>query len=106
MNLHTDVKSELEARLNELMQRAADIEARLSNPGSADWEENATESEDDEVLSGIGSVTKNEIQEIKLALNRIETGHYGKCTSCGDAISKARLAALPFATTCIICAGI
>ena len=104
MNHNSTIKAELEARLNELMQRAAEIETRLSNPGSADWEENATESEADEVISGVGSLTKNEIQEIKLALNRIEMGHYGKCTSCGEAISKPRLEALPYASTCIKCA--
>jgi len=104
MNHNSTIKAGLEARLNELMQRAAEIETRLSNPGSADWEENATESEDDEVLSGVGTLTKNEIQEIKLALNRIETGHYGKCTSCGESISKLRLEALPYASTCIKCA--
>lgn len=104
MTQHSEVKEVLEARLEELTQRAAEIEARLSNPGNADWEENAVESEDDEVLSGVGSAAKNEIQEIKLALSLIESGHYGKCTACGGPIAKARLEALPFATTCIKCA--
>ena len=104
MNHNSAVKAMLEEQLKELLQRAADIELRLSNPGSADWEENATESEDDEVLSSVGRMTKNEIQEIKLALNQIETGQYGKCTSCGESISKARLEDLPYATRCVRCA--
>jgi RNA polymerase-binding transcription factor DksA len=104
MNQYSAVKATLEARLIELAQRAADIETKLSDPGNADWEENATESEDDEVLSSVGSATKNEIHEIKLALNLIESGQYGKCTSCGGPIAKARLEALPYATTCIKCA--
>lgn len=98
------VKATLEARLAELMQRAAEIEAKLSNPGSTDWEENAVESEDDEVLSTVGSTAKNEIHEIRLALSRIESGHYGTCTSCGGKIPKDRLAALPYVSTCIKCA--
>lgn len=104
MKQYSAVKATLEARLEELTQRATEIESRLSNPGNADWEENATESEDDEVLSGVGSAAKSEIHEIKLALNLIETGHYGKCTACGGPIAKARLEALPYATTCIKCA--
>ena len=104
MDHNSAVKTTLEARLKELVQRATDIEARLSDPGSTDWEENATESEDDEVLSSVGSMAKNEIQEIKLALNRIETGHYGICTSCGESIAKARLEDLPYATRCVRCA--
>ena len=104
MNDNSAIKAALEVRLNELMRRAGEIEAKLSDPGNADWEENAVESEDDEVLSRLGSAAKNEIQEIKLALNLIESGQYGKCTACGRAIAKDRLAALPFATTCIKCA--
>jgi DnaK suppressor protein len=104
MNQYSAVKAALEARLDELMQRAAEIESRLSSPGSSDWEENAQESEDDEVMSGVGRVAKHEIQEIRLALNLIESGQYGKCTACGDTIAKARLEALPYVTTCIKCA--
>lgn len=101
---HTAIRKELEARLLELMSRATGIEEKLSNPGSRDWEENAVESEDDEVLSGLGDLTKNEIHEVKLALSLIESGHYGQCTGCGKAISRERMAALPHATTCIECA--
>ncbi len=104
MSNHAKLKAALEAKLNELMNRAEDIEGALSNPGNSDWEENALESENDEVLAGVGDLTKDEIHEIKLALSRIESGQYGKCSSCGEDISKERLAALPFATTCIKCA--
>lgn len=104
MTDHSAIKHELEARLKELMDRAVEIEAVLSTPGSRDWEENAVESEDDEVMSGVGSITKSEINEIRLALNLIESGDYGKCTACGKAIAKERLAALPYATKCIRCA--
>ena len=37
------------------------------------------------------------------ALNRIETGTYGVCESCGNAIGKARLQAFPRATLCVTC---
>ena len=93
------VKAELESKLQELEQRASGIENRLSDPGNKDWEENATLHEDDEVLAGLG-----DLQEIKLALSRIEAGTYGICTSCAKKIPKARLTALPFATTCVDCA--
>lgn len=104
MTNYDGVKKALEAQLEELLQRAAGIEDSLSTPGSSDWEENAVESEDDEVLAGVGSLTKAEIVEIRLALNLIETGKYGKCTACGAEISKERLAAMPYATKCIRCA--
>lgn len=104
MTKHADVKAALEAQLEELTRRATEIEADLSNPGSSDWSENAVESEDDEVLSRVGRVTKDEIQEIRLALNQIEAGHYGVCTACGGKISKERLTVMPYATKCVRCA--
>lgn len=104
MTGNAKIKAALEAQLEELLQRAEKIEEQLSSPGNPDWEENAVESEDDEVLAGIGDLTKHEISEIRLALSRIESGQYEKCSGCGQPISKERLNAIPYATTCIRCA--
>jgi DnaK suppressor protein len=101
---HSAVKTALKAKLDELLGRVSAVEAHLSTPGSSDWEENAIESEDDEVLVKIGDVTTKDIAEIRLALSRIESGHYGQCVTCGKSILKERLAALPYATQCIDCA--
>ena len=43
------------------------------------------------------------IGKIKEALERIETGSYGVCESCGEEISEARLKARPVTTLCIEC---
>ncbi len=43
------------------------------------------------------------IANIDEALRSIEKGAYGVCDSCGELISKPRLAVLPFATNCIKC---
>jgi DnaK suppressor protein len=37
------------------------------------------------------------------ALERIETGTYGTCVSCGEPIGKARLQAFPRAVLCVSC---
>jgi DnaK suppressor protein len=37
------------------------------------------------------------------AIARIESGTYGTCESCGEAIGKARLRAFPRATLCVSC---
>jgi RNA polymerase-binding protein DksA len=37
------------------------------------------------------------------ALNRIENGTYGICTTCGQTIAAERLEAVPWATLCIDC---
>jgi DnaK suppressor protein len=97
------VKADLEGKLKALYSRALEIEGVLSDPGNSDWEENATEMENDETWAAVGDVTKNEIREIRLALQRIERGDYGKCESCGRPIAAERLEALPWVSSCIRC---
>lgn len=104
MNNYDSIKMSLQSKLNELTVRAAEIEDDLSDRGDSDWAENAIESEDDEVLTGLAKATIHDIHEIKLALNRIDAGKYGICTSCGNKIPKLRLDVIPFATTCVNCA--
>jgi RNA polymerase-binding transcription factor len=43
------------------------------------------------------------IKKIKKALDRIETGTFGICESCGEDISIERLKARPVTTQCIDC---
>ena len=69
---HSAIKAALKAKLDELRGRASAVEGHLSTPGSSDWDDNATESEDDDVLLTIGDVTSNDIAEIQLAISRIE----------------------------------
>ena len=104
MSDHAALKAQLIQRLRELNERTMDIEKTVSSAGNPDWEDNAIESEDDDVLMKIGNMTENEIHEIKLAISRIDAGDYGLCVECGKKIAKERLEALPFATTCIACA--
>ncbi len=105
MSGHLKVKAVLETKLNELLERAAEIENDLSDPGDSDWGENAIEHENLDTLQGIEKVTLKEIQDIKLALNRIESGKYGICVDCGKPIEKDRLASLPYTSTCVLCSG-
>jgi DnaK suppressor protein len=44
------------------------------------------------------------LREIEVALERLATGSYGICHSCGEEIGSARLQALPTAILCIDCA--
>ena len=99
------VRSQLEARLQELLAEAKEIDAELSAPHSRDWEERATESEGDEVLEGLGNAAMAEARRIKAALGRIEDGGYGTCTSCGEPVGEKRLEAVPDAALCIKCAS-
>jgi RNA polymerase-binding transcription factor DksA len=44
------------------------------------------------------------LEEIGLALERVEDGSYGTCAVCGRPIAPARLEARPVARTCVGCA--
>jgi DnaK suppressor protein len=47
---------------------------------------------------------KLEIQQIDLALTKINLGDYGVCEACGDDISPQRLQVIPWARLCVDCA--
>jgi DnaK suppressor protein len=42
--------------------------------------------------------------EVAAALERIETGTFGRCQRCGKDIAKGRLDALPYTRCCVECA--
>ncbi len=46
---------------------------------------------------------KKELEEINLALKKIEEGTYGICEMCEEPINEERLKIKPFAKYCIIC---
>ena len=104
MSEYATIRAELEKKLDELTARVENIEHDLSEPGSGDWEELALEREDSEVLSTVGNLSLREMEQIKLAIHKIDAGQYGICAACGNKIAPQRLEALPFATTCIRCA--
>lgn len=104
MSDYSEMAKQLRERLNDLLERAEVIEDDLRHPLDADWSEQAVDLADDEALEGVDEVLRAEIQQIRLALLRIENGTYGTCAVCGEEISHERLKARPIATRCIKCA--
>jgi DnaK suppressor protein len=45
-----------------------------------------------------------QLRLVEEALERLEAGTYGTCRSCGRPVGDERLAAIPWAATCIDCA--
>ena len=108
MNIDTAaVKSALEARRAELQQRLARVDAdrrHQAEPLDPDFEEQANQTGNDEVLGAIGDSGRSELADIESALARLAAGHYGECAECGKDIEAARLAAVPYALRCSACA--
>ena len=62
------IRNRLEERLALLTVRAGKIESDLRKPQNRDWEERATEIEDDEILESLDLSTLEEVKQIQSAL--------------------------------------
>lgn len=60
------------------------------------------EAVNDEMIA-LDERSRQQIQEIQRALERIEDGTYGDCERCGEAIAPQRLETLPMARYCTRC---
>ena len=101
------VKQQLLALREEYTRRinAIEIETHHKNePVEKDFAEQATQSENDDVLAALDVDAQQMVIKIDIALSSIEDGSYGLCTQCGIQIPQARLNAAPFARLCIDCA--
>jgi DnaK suppressor protein len=94
----------LSERLAELEARAERLMADLTEAMSADFDEQAVETEDDDALLAQETLIMQRIAAVRAAIARVDEGQYGICAGCGGQISPARLAAMPEATHCISCA--
>ncbi len=100
-----EFKDRLITLKNEVTQRMRTIDHDIRHEDmSADWSEQATERENDEVLESLGNTADQELYKINTALQRIENGTYFYCSDCGDEIPPARLELLPFSLLCVSCA--
>ncbi len=100
-------RQKLVSRKNDLSQKIHKIDRDIRHEGmTADWSEQATERENDEVLESLGIDAEQELDMIKLALTRIDLGEYFDCRSCGAPIPRARLELVPYSSLCVKCANL
>jgi DnaK suppressor protein len=102
------VRQRLLARRAELEGRSSQVKSDMrheSDPLVADFADQATQRENDEVLAKIGESAAVELAQLRRALDRLDRGVYGTCVNCGEAIAPARLNAVPYADRCAECAA-
>ncbi|CCG94979.1 TraR/DksA family transcriptional regulator [Marinobacter nauticus] len=102
-------------RKSELETLKADLEARLSRYQAhqrreagaleKDFEEQASQTQNDEVVDSLEAETRSELQQIDHALERIDQGVGNECEQCGNDIDPRRLQVLPYTTVCVDCAS-
>jgi DnaK suppressor protein len=66
-----------------------------------DLTDQATSSEERELVLQESNLEWQTLNQVRDALQRIEDGTYGKCVDCGRPIDPARLAAVPWAPSCL-----
>ena len=101
---HTALRSQLEAKKNELISRLERVTENVRRGYEADSEERAKQMEDHEVVDALGNDARAEINKITAAIARIDSGDYGICNECGLEIKDSRMAVHPYAEFCIDCA--
>ncbi len=99
------IKQQLHTRQTELVDRLSNLKTDISQAHSRDWEEQAQERENDEVVEALGNEARRELSLVNRALERIESGNYNLCSQCGGEISVERLRAVPYTNLCITCAA-
>jgi RNA polymerase-binding transcription factor DksA len=70
-----------------------------------DFEEQASQTQNDEVVDSLEAETRAELQQIDHALERIDQGIGDECEQCGNDIDPRRLQVLPYTTVCVDCAA-
>lgn len=101
------IRTQLAGMRDELRSRLDRIEAhqhRKDHPLDPDFEEQAVEQQNDEVVTALDGVSQQLLQRVELALKRLDSGEYENCRTCGEPIDAGRLQAIPYADTCISCA--
>jgi DnaK suppressor protein len=73
------------------IEASADELDRIQNAGNRDW--------------AMGNLERSskQLRDVRDAFRRITAGTFGVCVECDEAISPKRLAAVPWASSCIRC---
>lgn len=94
--------------------RLADLKRQFDRTVEASLDSNADDEHDPEgatiayeraQLSALIEVTTQRLAQLDEAFRRLADGRYFECEICGGPIARARMAARPFARTCIGCAA-
>jgi DnaK suppressor protein len=103
-----EIRQQLITKRQEILQRVSDIQKDLrneDNPPEKDFEEQAVQMENEEVLNALDAEGRATLRKIGHALQRIEAGNYGICAVCDTRIPIERLRAMPYTELCVDCAA-
>jgi DnaK suppressor protein len=101
-SVQTSARTELTAERERLTGQIAALDPGAGEGGFddnfADSGQVAAEQGENKVLAG---QLRSELEEVEIALGKLDDGTYGACETCGQPIAAARLEAMPQARFCI-----
>jgi DnaK suppressor protein len=89
-------------RQNELGNETSNREA-LAIETSPDEMDRIQHANDRDYAMNSMERNSNQLREVKMALRRMEEGMFGVCVGCGKDMNAKRLAAIPWASFCVVC---
>ena len=100
------LKKLLVNRRREILEQVAHLEAEREELGQRFIDPIDTAQKEDlaRLVHKLDERGKEEIEEINLTINKMESGSYGKCELCGKSIPFKRLKVLPATRLCRKCA--
>jgi RNA polymerase-binding protein DksA len=105
-----EIRAELEAEraraLADLKIAEADLQGLLTDAGEGAGDDQADAGASifgREYEMVLANNSREKLEQIGHAVERLDDGSYGVCESCGNAIGKMRLQAAPRATLCLVC---
>jgi DnaK suppressor protein len=98
-----DYRQLLENERRQLQSELAEL--GFGDGGSLDYDPNFADTSQVTAERGEAEVLAGQLQEtldeVALALGRLEDGTYGRCEECGESVGSARLEAMPATRFCI-----
>jgi DnaK suppressor protein len=90
----------------ELTAELEEASAAASTVGIADTGDEAdvgSRAEAREQQLTLAASIRGRREQVEVALQRLDAGTYGRCSTCGEAIPAERLEACPWVTECVAC---
>lgn len=93
----------LKEELLSLVRATTENEKEYPSSEVGDSIDQAADSSARELLFELNDSERHRLEDIDMALQKIEQGNFGLCERCGEKITKKRLEAVPYARYCIDC---
>ncbi|MBI5585654.1 MAG: TraR/DksA family transcriptional regulator [Deltaproteobacteria bacterium] len=96
------LRNQLLKNRKEILDRVRRLETDVESLQEiqSELEEEAQKLELSRLYGRLGNQEREEIEAIELALNKLDSGKFGRCEECGEPIPLKRLQVLPWARLC------